>query len=72
MYRRILIAVDDSETTKVARGGALPLANVWRDCSFVSENVYANMEKLVLDLIEAGRKFPANTEAPSEKIGIGA
>jgi nucleotide-binding universal stress UspA family protein len=83
MYTRILVAVDGSETSKLALGEALALAKVHRsqlrivhvvDAApfFVSDSYYANTGKLEAVLVEAGRKMLAEAQAASESAGIQA
>ncbi len=81
MYKRILVAADGSETSKLALDEAVALAKVHRsqlrivhvvDAAplFVTDNYYANLEKLESGLIEAGKKVLAEALAATEKAGI--
>ena len=81
MYKRILVAADGSDTSKLALNEALALAKVQQsqvrivhvvDAAplFITDNYYANIEKLEAGLLEAGKKLLAEALATSEKAGI--
>lgn len=83
MYKWILVAADGSDTSKLALNEALALAKAQQsqlrivhvvDAAplFVTDNYYANIEKLESGLIEAGKKILAEALATAEKAGIGA
>jgi len=83
MYKRILIAVDGSDTSKLALNEALALAKAQQSqlrivhvvdaaTLFVSDNFYVDVAKLEAALVEAGKKILAESLAAAEKAGIHA
>lgn len=83
MYRRILVATDGSETSKLALNEAVALAKVHQsqlrivhvvDAAplFTADTFYANIDKLESGLIEAGKKVLAEALASTQAAGMGA
>lgn len=83
MYGRILVAVDGSDTSKLALGEALALAKVHQSLLhivhvvdaaqlFVSDNYFAQLDKLESALLEAGKSILAEAQAACEKAGLHA
>lgn len=83
MYKRILVAVDGSETSKAALSEALAVAKVHQaqlrlvhvvDAAtlFVSDSFYVDVAKLEAALVEEGKKILAEALAASEKAGLRA
>lgn len=83
MYKRILVAVDGSDTSTIALTEALALANVHQSqvrvvhvvdaaALFVSDNYYADTGKLEAAMIESGKQILAEALVASEKAGCKA
>ena len=83
MYGRILVAVDGSETSNLALAEALALAKVHKSALrivhvvdaaqlFVSDNYFAQLDKLESALLDAGKSILAEAQATCEKAGLRA